>query len=36
MVKIYSTPTCSYCHMAKEFFQEYKIEYQEINVAEDA
>ena len=36
MVKIYSTPTCSYCHMAKEFFDEHKIKYQEFNVAEDA
>ena len=36
MVKVYSTLTCSYCHMAKEFFDEHKIEYKEFNVAEDA
>ena len=35
MVKIYSTPTCVYCRMAKEFFKENKIQYEEINVAED-
>ena len=35
-VKIYSTPTCHFCHMAKDYFQENKIEYTEFNVAEDA
>ena len=34
-VKVYSTPTCPYCDMAKEFFRENNIEFQEINVAED-
>ena len=34
-VKIYSTPTCHFCHMAKDFFQDEKIEYTEYNVAED-
>ncbi|UCD02662.1 MAG: glutathione S-transferase N-terminal domain-containing protein [Candidatus Aenigmatarchaeota archaeon] len=34
-VKVYSTPTCPYCHMLKEFLKEKKIEYEEINVAED-
>jgi len=34
-VKIYSTPACSYCAMAKEFFDENKIEYIDINVAKD-
>ncbi len=34
-VKIYSTPTCPYCNMAKEFFKEKGIEYEDINVAED-
>ncbi len=36
MIKIYSTSTCPYCHMVKEFFDEQKIEYKEFNVAEDA
>ena len=34
-VKIYSTPTCPYCTMAKDFFKEKGIEFKEINVAED-
>jgi len=33
-VIIYSTPTCSYCNMAKEFFKENDIDYTEHNVAE--
>jgi len=35
MVTIYSTPTCHFCHMAKEFLQENKIKYTDINVAAD-
>lgn len=35
-VKIYSTPTCHFCHMAKDFFQEKDIKYTEFNVAEDS
>lgn len=34
-VTIYTTPSCVYCKMAKEFFQENKIEYTEKNVAID-
>jgi glutaredoxin-like YruB-family protein len=34
-VAIYTTPTCGYCKMAKEFFQENKVEYAEHNVATD-
>lgn len=34
-VTIYSTPTCHYCVMAKKFFQDNKVEYTDINVAED-
>ena len=34
-VIIYSTPTCVYCKMAKEFFKKNNIEYQDFNVAED-
>lgn len=36
MVKIYTTPTCVYCKMAKEWFKKNEVEYQEVNVAEDA
>ena len=32
---IYSTPTCVYCKMAKEFFKKNNIQYTEKNVAED-
>lgn len=35
-VTIYSTPTCHFCHAAKEYFDENKIEYTDFNVAEDA
>ena len=34
-VKVYSTPTCPYCHMAKDFLKENNIEFEDINVAED-
>lgn len=34
-VVIYSTPTCGYCQMAKEFFNEHKIKYTEHDVASD-
>lgn len=34
-VKIYTTPTCAYCHAAMEFFEEHNIEYQELNVFTD-
>ncbi|MBI2623076.1 MAG: glutaredoxin family protein [Candidatus Liptonbacteria bacterium] len=32
---IYSTPSCIYCKMAKEFFAKNNIAYKEFNVAED-
>lgn len=32
---IYSTPTCVYCKMAKEFFKKNNVRYIEKNVAED-
>jgi len=34
-VRIYTTPTCPYCKMAKKFLQDNKVAYQELNVAED-
>ena len=34
-VTIYSTPTCHFCHMAKEFFTANSIVYTEYNVATD-
>ncbi len=35
-VKIYTTPTCVYCKMAKDFFKKNNVSYGEFNVAEDA
>ncbi len=35
-VSIYTTPTCSYCRAAKEFFKEHNIAFTEYNVATDA
>jgi glutaredoxin 3 len=34
-VKIYSTPSCPYCKMAKEFLNSKGIEYQDIDVSEN-
>lgn len=34
-VTIYTTPTCVYCRMAKEFFERHHILYTERNVASD-
>lgn len=34
-VKVYSTPTCGYCKMAKAWLKEHKIAFEDINVAED-
>lgn len=34
-VTIYSTPTCGYCTLAKDFLQEKGVEYVEIDVSVD-
>lgn len=34
-VTIYSTPTCHFCHAAKDFFQENDIKYTEHDVSSD-
>lgn len=34
-VAIYSTPTCPYCNMAKQFLAENKIEYANYDVSAD-
>lgn len=34
-VTIYSTPTCHFCGMTKEFFKENHVEYTEHDVASD-
>jgi glutaredoxin 3 len=35
-VKVFSTPTCPYCVKVKDFLKENKIEFSDVNVAEDA
>ncbi len=32
---IYSTPSCTYCVLAKEFFKKNNVDYIDYNVAED-
>ncbi len=34
-VTIYSTPTCTFCRMSKDFFKANGVEYTEIDVASD-
>jgi glutaredoxin 3 len=34
-IEIYSTPTCHFCHMAKEFFTTYDVPFTDHNVAVD-
>lgn len=35
-VTIYSSPTCAYCHMAKEYFESKHVPYTEKNITTDA
>jgi glutaredoxin 3 len=35
-ITIYSTPTCHFCHMAKDFLNEKGIAFTDYNVAQDA
>ena len=34
-VTIYSTPSCHFCHMAKDFFKEKNVSFTDYNVAAD-
>ena len=34
-IKVYSTPTCTYCQLAKQFFNENNVNYEEIDVSAD-
>lgn len=34
-VVIYSTPTCHFCHLAKDFFTAHDVKYTDYNVATD-
>ncbi len=35
-ITIYSTPTCHYCHLVKDFLTENNVTFTDYNVAEDA
>jgi len=35
-ITIYSTPSCHFCHMAKEYLTEKNIAYTDIDVSQDA
>lgn len=35
-IKVYSTPTCPYCKLVKDFLDEKKVEYQNVDVASNA
>ena len=34
-VTIYTTPTCGYCNMAKDYFKKNNVQFTEFNVAQD-
>ncbi len=34
-ITVYSTPTCPYCKMVKEYLTEKKVEFKDVNVAAD-
>lgn len=34
-VTIYTTPTCGFCHMAKEYFKQHKVKYTEKDASVD-
>ncbi|MDA2919060.1 glutaredoxin family protein [Desulfobacterota bacterium AH_259_B03_O07] len=34
-IRIYTTPTCAYCKMAKEYMKEKGVDFKEYNVAQD-
>jgi len=35
MIKVFSTPTCPYCHVLKQFLKENNIEFEDIDVSKD-
>lgn len=34
-VKVYSTQTCPFCYMAKDFLREKKVEFEDIDISSD-
>lgn len=35
-VIIFSTPTCGYCNMAKQYFRRHNIRFRDVDVSQDA
>lgn len=35
MVRLYTTPTCTYCHIVRNFLKEHNIPFEEIDVSKD-
>ncbi len=35
-IEIYSTETCHFCHMAKDFFNEHNLPFTDYNVSKDS
>lgn len=35
VVKVYSTLTCPYCHMAKDYLKEKGVKFKDVNVADN-
>lgn len=35
VIKVYSTPTCPYCTMAKDYLKEKNVSFSDLNVAQD-
>lgn len=35
MITIYSTPTCPWCHKAKEYLDSKNVEYEDVDVSEN-
>lgn len=36
MITVYSTPTCAFCHMAKEYFKTKKVDFTDKDITQDA
>ncbi|MBN2142346.1 glutaredoxin family protein [Candidatus Woesearchaeota archaeon] len=34
-ITVYSTPTCPYCHMLKDFLRQKKVEFKDVDVSRD-
>jgi glutaredoxin-like YruB-family protein len=34
-VIVYSTPTCPYCHAAKDYLKEHKVKFEDVDVSKD-